>query len=319
MRYNEETVELSSIDRCDSTYRITSETSIDVLAESINHIGIINPPVLRPKNSDFTIIAGFRRIEACQSLGWSKIPARILASGTSEVECAKIAVTDNALQRPLNLLEESRAYALISGIFEDDREMAKVASSLGLPGNPSLIKKIETISRLPQPVQNGIISNTISLPTALELVELPHEVGVGFSELFNRLKLSLNKQRQLLTLVKEIAIREDASIEDVLGETYLRETLLSEELDRNQKARKIRNYLKKRRFPEITRTEKAFEARVKALQLGSGVKLIPPIHFEGATYTLSIYFDNLNELHDRRETLDQLIQNPNLHKILEQT
>ena len=119
MRYHEETVELSSIDLDDNTYRITSETSIDVLAESIRHVGIINPPVLRPKNSDFTIIAGFRRIEACQSLGWSKIPARILSSGTSEVECAKIAVTDNALQRPLNLIEKSRAYAIISGFSEE--------------------------------------------------------------------------------------------------------------------------------------------------------------------------------------------------------
>jgi len=317
MRYDEKIVDLHSIDLPDCTYRITTETRADDLAESIKNIGLINLPVLIGKNSDFTIVIGFRRIKACQSLGWSKIQARVLASDTRKIECVRLAISDNVLQRRLNLVEESRAYAMISGFVQDDRETAKAASALGLSDNPSFIKKIETICRLPRSIQEGILSSTISLPAALELALLPQEEGICFADLLNRLKLSLNKQREVIVLVKEIASRENVSIQDVFRETFLQETLLRKDLDRNHKARKIRYYLKKRRFPEITRTEKAFDACAKRLKLGSGAKLIPPRHFEGTTYTLSLTFDNLTELKNRRATLDHLIQNPDLGKILD--
>ena len=45
------------------------------LIESIQRVGLLHPIVLKP---DHSLIAGQRRLEACRSLGWELIPARIV-------------------------------------------------------------------------------------------------------------------------------------------------------------------------------------------------------------------------------------------------
>ncbi len=82
---------------------------------------------------------------------------------------------------------------------------------------------------------------------------------------FETLKLSLNKQKEILTIVKEISLREDIPILKVIKTDRVQKILSNEDLDRNQKIRKIRIYLKQRRFPVITAAEKEFENQLKNL------------------------------------------------------
>jgi len=262
-------------------------------------------------------VCGFRRIEACRRLGWTDVEARILDSDTKRLECIKYAITDNSLQRPLNLIEQSRSINMLYGFFKDVGALGKSLSVMGLPDNPSIIKKIKELYHLPKFVQSGILSNTISLAMALELGRLQLEAGECLAKLFQTLTLSLNKQREILSLVKEISLREDISILKVLENDNLQKILTHKNLDRNQKIREIRIYLKQRRFPFITAAEKEFEKHVKKLKLGSETKLIPPDNFEGTTYTLKLFFKNLIELKDRKASFDALIKNPSLNKILD--
>jgi hypothetical protein len=44
---------------------------------------------------------------------------------------------------------------------------------------------------------------------------------------------------------------------------------------------------------------------------------MPPKHFEGMTYTISIRFDNLSELKHLNEKLEKIIHHPGLGKILD--
>lgn len=316
MSFKIQTVKLSHIDCADETYRITTETNVSELMISIRHVGLLNPPLLLGNNSEYKIISGFRRIEACRGLGWSHVEARVLDPETTRIDCAKFAITDNALQRSLNLIETSRSIGLISAFIQADNTMAKELSALGLPGNQSLIKKIKKICHLSQPIQRSILSNTISLAMAMELDGLAADASTGFVELFENLKLSLNKQREVVNLVKEIALREDIAVMEVLRDKHLQEILNYADLDRNQKARKLRSHLKKRRFPAITSAERAFDRLINELKLGSDIKLTPPDNFEGSMYTLTINFKDLVELKDRQATFDAIIQNPALEKIL---
>ena len=103
---------------------------------------------------------------------------------------------------------------------------------------------------------------------------------------------------------------------EVLRDKHLQEILNHADLDRNQKARKIRSLLKKRRFPAITSAERAFDRLISELKLGSDIKLTPPDNFEGSIYTLTINFKDLIELKDSQATFDAIIQNPALEKIL---
>ena len=317
MRFKQKIVKLSLIDSNDDSFRITTQINIDHLMDSIDNVGVLNLPLLIEKKSGYKIVCGFRRIEACRRLGWTDVEARILDSDTKRLECIKYAITDNSLQRPLNLIEQSRSINMLYGFFKDVSALGKSLSVMGLPDNPSIIKKIKGLYHLPGFVQSGILSNTISLAMALELGRLQLEAGECLAKLFQTLTLSLNKQREILSLLKEISLREDISIRKVLENDNLQKILTNKNLDRNQKIREIRIYLKQRRFPVITAAEKEFEKHVKKLKLGSGTKLIPPDNFEGTTYTLKLFFKNLIELKDRKASFDALIKNPSLNKILD--
>jgi len=96
----------------------------------------------------------------------------------------------------------------------------------------------------------------------------------------------------------------------------LKRILNDEDLDKNQKIRKIRSHLKQRRFPAITRAEREFEEHRQNLKLGSGIKLIPPENFESPTYFLNLSFKDLKELEHLKKIFDSLIKNPSLKKIL---
>lgn len=317
MRFKVRTVNLSQINSDDDTFRITTERKVDDLVNSIGNIDILNLPLLLENKPGHTIVCGFRRIEACRRLKWSALKARILDPDTQRLECVKYAISDNAFQRPLNIIEKSRSIDMLSGFFTDIGSLTRELAVLGLSDHPSIVKKIKAICRLPDPLQNSILSNTISFIMALELSEMSWNDTEGFVKLFNSLKLSLNKQREIVTLVKEISIREDKSIIQILEELHLKKVLLDENLDKNQKAYMVRAYLKQRRFPSIVSAERTFENYRKRLKLGKHIKLIPPDNFESPAYTLKLTFTNMTDLKDLESAFDTLIENPFLKKIID--
>jgi ParB family chromosome partitioning protein len=317
MRFREKIVNLSQIDFSDDAFRITTEKQVDDLMRSINHVGIMHLPLLLKKETTYTIVCGFRRIEACRRLNWFKLEAMILEADTMRLKCIKYAITDNAFQRPLNLIEKSRSIEMLFDFFKDINRLSEELSVLGLSEHPSMIKKLKGICHLPEPLQNSILSNTISLSMLLELAGMSWDDAKDFITLFNTLKLSLNKQREIVTMVKEIAIREDKSILQVIEESHLKKILMNEDLDKNQKAHNIRIYLKQRRFPSIAVIEKSYEKYRQKLNLKSGFKLIPPINFESSTYTLQLSFNNMTQLKGLKTAFDAFMENPSLKKIVD--
>ena len=221
MCFKEKIVKLSEVDTSDHSFRITTQEEVDDLMDSIRHVGLLNLPLLLEKKSRYIILCGFRRIEACRRLDRLGVKARILDSDTKKLECARYAVTDNAFQRPLNLIEKSRSIRMLSNLFTDNRRLSEEMSLLGVPCHESTIKRIKDICFFSKPLQNSMLSESISMVTALEIHKMSKDVEDGFVNLFNFLKLSVNKQREIVTLIKEIALREDIPMARVLEGQYL--------------------------------------------------------------------------------------------------
>jgi len=315
--YQLQNVPLSRIDTADDTYRITTRTTFDDLLASIRLDGLLNRPFVIAASDGFVVVSGFRRIAACKILGMEEIMVRVLDPDLSSLEYLRVAIADNALQRPLDLFETSRALQKLAVQFSSDRRLIESTSSLGLPSNPSVIKKLIDLGLLPQNIQQAVMDDTISLSMAMELKDLPPECAAAFAQLFGEFKLSLNKQRQILTLVREIARRDGISEQRVLEGGQLQDIISDRERDRGQRVRELRTYLRRRRFPHIVKAETRFENQRKQMNLGSDINFIPPENFEGTNYTLNLTFSSISQLKALRAKLDQLIQHPALRQILE--
>ncbi len=311
-----QTVPLSQIDTQIETFRITTREDVAELQESIQREGLINPPLLIEKSGSYTIVCGFRRIAACRKLGWHAISAGILEPGNGDLDCLRFAIADNAFQRSLNLIETSRALHKLAAILGAGNQLPEIAGGLGLPANPAVIYKIKDLCLLPEPIQRSILEDTISLSMANELATLDSDNAQAFTRLFDQLKLSLNKQKEIITLITEISRRENIADFQVLQDQKLREIIDAEDLDRGQKGRNLRAMLRQRRFPRIVSAEKKYDLHCKNLKLGSDIKLIPPREFEGTTYTLNLSFSNLAHLKEQHKKLSQIINHPSLKKIL---
>lgn len=316
MNFRIESVRLSDIHHENRTFQITTERDPSPLIRSVREIGLISLPVLFDSGSELIIISGFRRMQVCRDLGRLKTESRILPTDTEPLRLAQIAISENSFQRELNLIELSRAYHLLHEAENNTAALQRTAIALNLPGTPAFMEKLRPLVQLPEAIQQAILSETVPLPMALELAEMGTEVGKRLAELFTALNPSLNKQREMLSLAKEIAAREDLSVWDVFQAPPVQAVLSNGELDRNQKIFRLRRHLKHRRFPTLSRAEDRFQETVKTLKLGPGVQLNPPPFFEGSDYRLSLRFSRLSELKAGKETIDRILQSPEIRHFI---
>jgi ParB family transcriptional regulator, chromosome partitioning protein len=316
MYYEQKNIKISRIRIENQKFRITTQKNIDSLARSLQCIGLINALVILPENDDFTILCGFKRFEAAQALGWTKIRASVLPLETPQKDCVRLCIADNSFQRPLNLIEISKALALLKESFNNPEAVMEEAAYLGLPSGIKYLKKIEPLWQMPEPVQKGILSDSISLSTAGQLLQMPENEAIAFAEIFESLNCSLNKQREIIILLQEISILENKAISMILVEDRVNNIVSDNNIDKNVKTRQLRSDLRKRRYPNISKTEKAFFTKVDKLGLSERLRLIPPQDFEGDTYRLTLDFKNLQELRNHQKKLDEIISHPELKKIL---
>lgn len=317
MRFNEQSLPLKSLQLEDTVYRITTSDVIDKLKDSIAALGVLDPPILRKKAGAYQIVAGFRRIDACRLLGRSDLRARVLPTDTDDSTCVRLAIADNSLQRPLNLIETARALNLLAGVAADETDLSRQAAGLALPGNPSLMRKIMSLTTLPAGLQTRLAAGELAMAMALELKRLDSATAESLGRLFADLKLGLNRQRELLSLLTEIARREKITISELLNEPALQNLLSAPEIERSQKAGELRSLLRRRRYPVMSAATAGFQDLVRHLNLGPGVQLIPPGNFEGTTYTLAITFDRLDQLRDRSLQIENLLRSQSLRAFFE--
>ncbi len=82
--------------------------SLEELAASISHYGLIQPITVREVDGHFELIAGERRFRASKLLGLKEIPAIVMRS--DHRSSAMMALIENVQRRDLNFLEVAEGY-----------------------------------------------------------------------------------------------------------------------------------------------------------------------------------------------------------------
>ncbi len=312
---------LDRIDTRRTPYRITTPRDLTPLRRSIEAVGLMCPPLLLGEETagpPCTVVFGHRRIAACRELGWTRIPARMARPAEmGTLDRVRLAVTDNALQRPLDPLETSRALALLAACVEDPEALAAEAGRLNLPAARAVIDKMTPLCRLPEPVREALVGGVISLSMAEELQGFPEPEASELVRIFTALGMGLNRQREFIGLVKEIAPRASVDVMAVLASPAVAEVLGDADMDRNRKSREIRRRLRRWRYPAITRAEERYAELSAALGLGTGARLLPPRDFEGTVYTLQLPFETPDQLENHLKKIENLPKSPVLEAILQ--
>ncbi len=312
MVYETRAVALDGIDTDDHTFRISTDQQTRDLSLSIGTIGLLQPCVMIPAGSGYRVVSGFRRIAACRALDMTTIPARILPPDISPLACAQIAISDNAFQRPLNVVEQSRAYALIQQFAGPSAAWSTVARACGLADSPSAMAHLLPVGSMPAALQDAILSGDIALPIARRINRLSPVDAGALCHFYRRITTGLNKQRELWDLITDISARDGISIADLLAQKEIAAVVSDPHCPAPQKVQRLRGMLKSMRYPQLVQFETDFQRRLKSIDLHPHIHLQPPPFFEGTSYRLTLTVAGRNALSHLQSELSKLIDHPGI-------
>jgi ParB family chromosome partitioning protein len=153
--------------------RMFDEAELQDLSSSIRQHGIVQPVVVRPRGSNFEIIAGERRWRAAQLAGLIEIP--VIVRDVDDRTALEIAIVENVQRSDLNPLEEALGYEQLiaeHGYTQNDlgeiigKSRSHVANSLRL-------------LKLPDPVRDMLASGDLSAGHARALVSTSDPVSLA--------------------------------------------------------------------------------------------------------------------------------------------
>jgi len=137
------------------------------LKASIKSKGLIQPLTVREVNGEYELIAGERRLRACQELGLEHVPIHILQV-EKDVDMMELALIENLQRDNLNPLEEAEAYALLADKYELSHE--EIASNIGK--SRAAVTNAMRLLKLPQEIKIALKNLVISAGHARALLGL---------------------------------------------------------------------------------------------------------------------------------------------------
>lgn len=140
--------------------------ALKTLADSIQEHGVVQPVIVRKKESGYELIAGERRLRAAQMAGLSDIPA--LVRDYTDQETAEIALIENLQREDLNPLEEGLAYQRMINEYRFTQE--KMAALIGK--SRSYVTNMMRLLELPEEVKDLLLGRKLTAGQARPLLGL---------------------------------------------------------------------------------------------------------------------------------------------------
>ncbi len=167
---------------------------IGQLALSIKEKGLLQPVIVRIIKDRFEIVAGNRRLAACKSIGWRKIPSHLVE--LTDEESFEVALMENIQRKTMNAIEEANAYRRYvkdygwGGVSELAKRIGK---------SQEYVSKRLNLLELPKAIQEEIIRRRIKPSMAEELSYVKDEKEqTELAKLIVQRHVTIKKFRQSL-------------------------------------------------------------------------------------------------------------------------
>ncbi len=149
--------------------KIFNKEALEELSESIQQHGVFTPILVKKSISGYELITGERRWRATKMANLDEIPAIVV--DFDDQQMMEIALLENIQREDLNVIEEAKAYEKLIERLNYTQE--QLAHRIGK--SREHITNILRLLRLPEEVQNRVISKQLSMGHARALLGLKDE------------------------------------------------------------------------------------------------------------------------------------------------
>lgn len=189
------------------------EEGLQQLAESFKRDGVIQPLVVKKNGSNFTIIAGERRLRAARMAGLTEVPV-MLMDEVDELRMLELALVENLQREDLNPLEAAEGYRTL--IDRCGLTQQKLAERVG-KSRPAVANTLRLLE-LPEAVKQMIRDGKLSEGQARTLLTVSNEtIMLELAEKFAAESVSVRE-----------AEREAARVRKMLREPRIKDANLME-------------------------------------------------------------------------------------------
>ena len=174
-----------------------NDSDFEMLVNSIREHSLLQPILIRPLSNGFEIVAGHRRFQACRTLRWRFIPAKI--KELSDKQAYEIQLTENIQRKSMDPVEEAEAFRRYvvdfgwGGVSELARKIGK---------SEEYVSHHLQLLKLPGDIKVKIANNSLKVSQAIEIAEIsPDKRSKIVSQVVNE-NLTVRQIRELKTVLK---------------------------------------------------------------------------------------------------------------------
>lgn len=136
-------------------------------------------------------------------------------------------------------------------------------------------------------------------------------------ELVEGLRIGENHLRDIIDWTEEISLRDRIEVSAILRGDSISRILSDPRLGRNDKLKRIKEQVRRLRFPRLTQLEREIQERVRALKLGPQIQVTVPPGLEGGVLTVQIKSRDYQELKSLVEELGRVVEADALKEIFD--
>ena len=149
-----------------NTCLLAMADALEHQVSSIKQAGLLQPVVVRRANGGYELIAGERRLRACQQLGWERIPA--VQRDADDRTLLTLALIENLQRDDLSPVDEARGYERLIAEFKLAQQ--DVADAVGR--DRSTVANALRLLKLPEVVLQMLHEGQLSVGHARALLGL---------------------------------------------------------------------------------------------------------------------------------------------------
>ena len=178
--------------------RSFDESGLNELADSIRSQGVLSPLLIRPKGSNYEIVAGARRYRAAQLAGLASVPVRIVE--LTDAQALEVGIIENLQRSQVHPLDEATGYvALMHLDYSVEQIAAKVGKPVGYVLNRSRLADLAPV------VTEAFAKDEIGVGHALLLAKLePPQQEEALAACYQEAYTNGSKPKRILLPVRHL-------------------------------------------------------------------------------------------------------------------
>jgi ParB family transcriptional regulator, chromosome partitioning protein len=276
------------VDLEDRTYWVPNFADPGPLRKSVEAVGILNPPVIQTRGNALIPLLGRRRLQAAVELGIPRVDVRLVSPDMPETDGFLLAFWDNAGHRVWDSATKAVVVRRLLELLPRETVAREMLSGLSIPARGPILERLKRIGGLECRFLAMLATGQLQEKTAALLADMATEERLTLLNLIERLGMNANKNAEIVQDLFDLSVFQTMPISELLAEDPFASLVADDKVMRPEMARRFRELVRSRKYPEMARQEEEFLRWSLYLQLTENVNVRHTPAFENEDCIIEI-------------------------------